>query len=105
MSRADWRPGAGGALGARLTTAHRTRPWWLINGGEQEVLFQLPTSPPGMPWRRRLSTTQTEASPQPLRRSSLRLLPHSLVLLDQAAGGLPDPPGAEAMSAPSNTNS
>jgi glycogen operon protein len=53
-----------------------------INGGEHEVLFQLPRLPPGTRWQRRLSTAEPQASAR-LRWRSLRLMPHSLVLLDQ----------------------
>ena len=84
MSPTDWRAGAGGALGARLP-ASTGALLVLMNGGETEVLFQLPAPPPRARWRRLLSTAEPAATRRRLRRGSLRLLPHTLVLLDQEA--------------------
>jgi glycogen operon protein len=82
MAASDWRAGAPAAFGARSTTAARDL-LILINGGETEMLFQLPKPTTGRRWRRRLSTAQPEAVTKPPGRGSLRLLPHTLVLLDQ----------------------
>jgi isoamylase len=85
MRASDWRFGAGNALGARLSTG-RAELLLLCNGGERAVLCQLPTAAPASGWRRRLSTARPEAGARRLRRAAIRLLPHSLVLLDQEAG-------------------
>ena len=92
MRPIDWRPHAAGAL-AVLLSASGGELLAAINGSDREVLFQLPPLPDGARWRRRLSTARPEAPHQPprlrsLRLRSLRLLPHSLVLLgrDQDAG-------------------
>ena len=84
MSRAGWRAGAGSALGLVVGTAGGDVVA-MLNCGDREVLFQLPPPPAGWFWRRRLSTAASWTSPAPLRRRSARLLPHSLVVLDQEA--------------------
>ena len=90
MDPSDWRGDTGSALGGRLTSTAREL-LVLINGGETEILFQLPRPPAGNRWRRRLSTADPGTAPRPLRHGSLRLLPHTLVLLDQEATGSPSP--------------
>ncbi|MFQ5349857.1 MAG: glycogen debranching protein GlgX, partial [Thermoanaerobaculia bacterium] len=94
MSPTDWRAGAGSVLGARLSTAVGEL-LALFNGSQREVLFQLPPTTPGLGWRRRLTTADPEAAPKRPRRASLRLLPHSVVLLDQMPV---DSPGAGSSS-------
>ena len=94
MRPIDWPSAASSALGARLS-APGGELLALLNGGEREVLFQLPPPPPGTRWRRRLSTARP-GPPRRLRGMALRLLPHGLVLLDPADAGSP---------APSSTNS
>ena len=73
------------------------RVYCFENGGDREVLFQLPPPAAGSRWRRRLSTAERQLRRRPLRRRSLRLLPHSLVLLDQEP--------AVTAAEPSSTNS
>ncbi len=77
LGRAGWRSAATAALGGRLRTPEADL-LLLLNGGDAEVLFQLP---PGGRWRRLLSTAQPGAREAWLRRRSVRLLPSSLVLL------------------------
>ncbi len=96
MSPVDWRRGAGGALGARLSTP-TAETLAVLNGSDREVLFLLPASPLGASWRMRLSTVDPVATRRPLRRQSLRLLPHALVVLDQVID--------ESPAGPSSTNS
>ena len=82
MVPVDWRPDRGHALAARIA-APGGELLALLNGGEGEVLFQLPAPAPGRRWRRRLSTAEPDARESSPRLPALRLLPHSLVLLDQ----------------------
>jgi glycogen operon protein len=82
MAPTDWRPGAGGAFGVRIATPI-ARALALLNGGEKETLFQLPAPGAGTYGQHRLSTAEPDAPAAPLQRRSLRLLPHSLVLLTQ----------------------
>ena len=88
MRSVDWRPGAGHALGARMV-APGGELLAVFNGGDREVLFQLPRPPATRRWRRLLSTVEPEAAARTLRFPSLRLLPHSAVLLDQEEAGSP----------------
>ena len=85
MRPVDWRPDRGHSLGGSFA-APRGELLAVLNGGEREVLFQLPPPAPGRRWRRRLSTADPDAPAVSLRLPSLRLLPHSLVLLDQEDG-------------------
>ncbi len=84
-----WRAGAGEAFGARLSTG-RAEVLVLLNGGAEPVLFQLPAAPAGGPWRRLFSTAEPEPVSRPLRGRAVRLLGHTLVLLepDQASSAV-----------------